>query len=827
MANPFDQFDQATATKPANTVANPFDQYDQSEPHEPTWYDQAKTYAKDIVKSAPGSLARASSGLMGLGEAVINKLGPLGDIKESDIKPDSTIGKYVAKMTPEEKKRFFMSVGDTSLSGLKQIMGPVYQDPQTTPGKVADFALQNVLFGAKNPKELLNAPKTLRNLISGTTAGAAGELVPDDMPKVKMAAQLVGGFSPSLVETALKSPDRTTRNAAAMLKQAMAGKSDVEWKQADELFQKSKQVGVPLSGPEAFKGGSQVQQLASDVAASPVAGAKIRAFTQPRADLVQASVAQHLKQLGVDIGGQEAANQVQSAADKVITNSQEFRTKAASPDYKYQRSSDAEALSLMDQIQKQKVDIKNGTAWKNDAIQQAGKWYQFSHEMGLKANDVAKKIKEWSAQDAKGISNFENEGGRVEKNPGSQEMVGRYMKRREEGKTATYDAVKTARDRQNYIDQWRNDMEKNADTLAAKNLPAIQGKVQSFVSSLDSDIRLAGPAERDVLLKYRNEIAPDGKPLMLPSQLESVYKSNRNKLDLGLNPTDEQKTAAGVLKGHVKSLDSLIQDVSPAIKQGREIYAQISKEMVDPLFKGPIGKLAGKGADAQMEASYPRMISELNGKTANPARIAEIADKLKTVDKEAFPNMTRVYLEEQINTAMKDLQGRRNPSAGANFRNAIEGTPRDRENLQTMIEKTAEAQGQNPKKVYAGFRNLLDVLDATGRVPGMGSQTQSRMENAAMARSNPVSGAIEAVSSTPTKRISKWLDDMMYKKTYSKLADVFTSQESVKEMQKLANLKPTSTEARGIVATMLTSAAQGANNDQSQKDKADGGRNDQ
>lgn len=776
---------------------------------EPSWFDKAKALftgekatatkdpgaIQDIIQSAPSSLARASAGLVGAAQEGAKSEPHYALLNTAARLVDSKVKKALG-MQPISGPD--VNVGDVSLSGLKQIMGSAYQDPKTSVGRVADFALQNVLFGAKNPKDLANLPKTMRSLVAGTAAGAAGELVPNDYPRLKAAAQMVGGFTPSLVETALKSPDRATQNAAKMIKQAMQGKTEEEWKQADTLFQKAKDVGVSLMGPEAFKGGSQVQQLASDVAASPAGGAKVREFTGNRADQVQASVKQHLDRLGKDVGGQEAANQVQEAADKVISNAQEFRTKAASPDYQYQRVSDSEALSLMDQIKSTQQKLKAGEAWKNDAVQQAGRWYQFSHQMGMKANELAQKIKDW-AGDSK---------------------VAELMQRAKEGKDATYDAVKAAKERQGYIDQWRHEMEQHSDSLAAKNLPAIQSKVDAFLTQLDHDIRLKNPetTEGKILQSYRNEIAPGGKALVLPSQLESVYKSNRDKLDLNLQPSAIEKTTAGVLKPYVKQLDGLIQEISPAIKQGRKIYEEMSRDLVDPLFKGPIGKLAGKGADAQREASYARMISEMQGKTATPKRIAEIADRFKDVDKEAFPNMTRAYLEDQLNTSLTDLQGRRNPSAGANFRNAIAGTPKDRENLRVMIEKTAEAQGQNSKKVYQGFQNLLDVLDATGRVPGMGSQTQSRMENAAMARSNPVSGAVEAVSTRPTHRIAKWLDDVMYKKTYGKLAEVFTSPDSIKEMKKLAEMKPNSPEAQQLVSVMLTSAASGSYKDKGDKD---------
>lgn len=835
MANPFDQFDAAPAATATVKATNPFDQFDApaAPVREASWFDKVKSFVtgekpdltkkpsvgQDIIQSAPGAGARASAGLLGTVQAAIEKT-PLNLLQR-------VVSEKINQATGQLAQPN-VNLGATSLSGLKQLMGSTYQDPQTKPGEVADFALQTILFGAKQPKDLLNGMNTVKSLVSGVAGGTAGVLVPDDYPKVKAAAQMIGGFSPSLIEAALKSPDRATKNAAKMIQQAMKGKTEQEWQEADALFQKSKQVGVPLAGPEAFPGGSQVQQLASDVAASPAGGAQLRDFTRPRADQVQASVKQHLERVGKDIGGQEAANQVQGAADKVISNAQEDRTKITSPYYKFQRDSDVGALSLKDQIEKTQKNINAGTKWKNDAVQQAGRWYAFSHEMGLKANEVANKVLAWAEQDAKDFARLETDGGRPGKTgltPKEQglQAADPYLKRAEEGKSATYEAVKAARERQAYLDQWKRDVGQKSDLLASKNLPQIENKVNAFLTDLDREIRLVNPetTEGKILTAYRNEIAPGGKPLSLPSQLESVYKSNRDKLDLNLQPTAAEKTTAAVLKSHVKRLDSLIQDVSPAIRQGREIYAEMSRDLVDPLFKGPMGKLAGKGVDAQREAPYARMISEMQSDTATPKRIAEIADQFKKVDKEAFPNMTRAYLEERLNTSLKDLQGRRNPAAGANFRNAVEGTPKDKANLKTMIEKTAETQGQNPKQVYAGFRTLLDVLDATGRVPGMGSQTQSRMENAAMARQNPVSGAVEAVSTTPTHRIAKWMDDLVYKKTYSKLAEVFTSPESVKEMKKLAELKPTSPEAQQIVATMLTSLGQSANADDGKKNNVE------
>jgi hypothetical protein len=624
---------------------------------------------------------------------------------------------------------------------------------------------------------------------SGGSAGVAREAGLG--PTGQLLASFAGGLTPLGIKTLAQSADRATRNAAKMLQTAMEHHSPEEWNQARALLSESQKQGVPLMGPEAFPGGSQVQQLGSDVAASPASGNKIREFVRPRPEQVETAGKNALARIGDNVGGQEAANQAQETADKVIRDAQKYRTEAAGPYYQGQRASDTEALDLGDQISELPSKIVALSQSRSSAVQAAGKLHAFTNEQINAANRT------------------------IRRNLGlaGDVKAGRNLDRAEEGKAGTYAAVNRGKEISAQIDASQRQLDSAADRLAEKDLPAIRSKVQSFVSNLDQQIRLAGPDEAKILKQYRDQIAPNGQPLVLPSQLESIYKANRNKINLGLNPTAEEKTAAGVLKGSVSDLDNLIKDVSPSIRNGRLIYEQLSREVVDPLLKGPIGKLAGKGADAQKEATYSRAMSEMQSDTANPKRIKTIADEFNKVDKTAFPNLTRAYLENKLNTSLKDLQGRRNPGAGANFRNALAGTPQDAANLRAMIEKSAEAQGQDPQKSYQGFRKLLDVLDATGRVPGMGSQTQSRMENAATARESLVAGALETKFSSPGGQIAKFLRNKAYGGTYKKLADVFTDPDSVRKMQELVNLKPTSLQAQRLVLSLLTSPAQRAGQD--------------
>lgn len=680
-----------------------------------------KTWYQDIVGMLPSVIPRAAAGLGGMVDFVANNTNPKfqgGEDARAYNAEQARMDAYfkahpnpVGSKTVKPPDTLLLSsdmksqIGSAIQQGWKGILGDAYQEPTTTAGKITDFALQNALMGAKNPKDLLNVPQTLKNLVSGAAAGTAGELVPDDYPKLKIAAQIIGGMTPTAVESALKSPNRATQNAAKMIQQAMAGKTPQQWSEAEKLVQASQGVGVPLMGPEGFAGGSQVQQLASDVAASPVGGAKVRNFMEQRPGQVQNSVASQIRQIGQNIGPREAANQAEAAATKAVQNAEQFRSNRVEQFYK---------AAAQNQIPEAAAQ---GIISKIDAVIAADK-----------TNILAPKLQELKK------SLIETPG-----TPGTQPQ--RIAKQTPKGTIYT-------------------------------TIPGSPGTPPKYITDVEN--------------------------------LDRARKYFRDKIELpAMSPDAIPKEAAKTINPILSELRDEMTNSSKDFARGKALYQQLSESKVDPLMKGPIGNVAGKGADAQREAVYTRVMNEISGATATPKRIGLLADELTKVDKTAFPNVARAYLEGSLNASLKDLQGRKNPMAGANFRNAVEGTPQEKANLQAIIEKTAEAQGQNPKDVYKGFRNLLDVLDATGRVPGMGSQTQSRMENAAAARANPVSGAIEAVSTTPTKRLGKFIDDMVYRGTYAKLADVFTAPDSVKQMQQLANMPSTSTRARELVMKML------------------------
>lgn len=733
--------------------------------------------------------------------------------------------------------------------------------------------------------------------LGADAGGAIGQAVGGD--KGELIGEALGGAAPAVIPAsiALKNVAKAAMNrpaaqggsrGARLLQDAMKDLTPEDIAQAKSLLAKANEEGVSLTGPEAFATAPKLHELLTNVDKS---NSVITRFLHDRPAEAKAAIQKKLDAIGEDVGVQAAANSAQEAADTVITNAQKFRTEVASPDYKAQRVSDAEALKLMDDISTTQKDIAAGTAWKNDAIQQAGRWYQFSHEMGLKANDVAKTVQSWAEDvvpgrlkegtaltvdqwkqavlkkhpkatftkedgtgktygeegdwtahtgpdmqaDVVGVhslnnefssvwdkrakrdreyttrendpppNDWEGEGGAL--NPNA-ERVENYMTREAEGKSATVDAVNEARRRQDFIDGWQKAVEVKSDELAQKNLPFIQEKLSGFMAGLDNKIRLANPntMEGQILRQFKDDLAPDGKPLMLPSQLESVYKANRDKLELGLNPSTTERTTAGVLRKNIRELDNLIQEVSPSIKQGRQLYAEISKEFVDPLMKSPIGRVAGKGVDDAKEVVHSRVLTELQSKIATPDRIRMLADNLTKVDAEAFPNVVRSFLELKFDDAAVTRLGQTDRLTGAKFAELIAKSPRERANLATMVEKSAQAQGRSAaeaRQAAKGFSNLVEVLHSTGRLPRIGVQgiEESALLDKAVAAAP---GVTHASSYGAAKALSTAISDIVNKRAYKQLATVFTDKDAVNKMVTLAHVKQSNKVARQqLVADIL------------------------
>ncbi len=291
-------------------------------------------------------------------------------------------------------------------------------------------------------------------------------------------------------------------------------------------------------------------------------------------------------------------------------------------------------------------------------------------------------------------------------------------------------------------------------------------------------------------------------------KLNDVIKVWRDKIDAPVIRADAIDKNTGRVIGKVLQLaEEAITAAAPEYSQGKRVYQARTSMSVDPLNQGPVGKVAGVGFEPDKAATLPRVLSELGGDAATPQRIRTLATELRAKDPQAFPNIARAYLEQEFGKAFSDVQAGANRMSGANFRKNIFGNDAQRANLKTMIEEVASAQGQNPREVWSGFQKMLDVFEATGRTPGIGSQTDIRGEMGRMSRQSKAAGALEVVSTTPTASVAGWWRDVVSRGAYRELADVFTSPDAIAQMRKLAKMRTGSSASTQAVAAIIGSTS--------------------
>ena len=691
------------------------------------------------------SIPRAAVGLYNLGRAAYGVTGHALGMLNADQMPDVVEPKWQSPANI-----LFRKAG---------IINDVYA-PTTAGGKVGDFVTQAITGGGLNPAQLSrNISKGLikpvvRDIVAPTVSGAgaaAGNLLTEDVNTgnesldnlVKIGATLAGGVVPGGTVAA-----RGTAGDRAAA--ALNGVSPDILAKAKLLKAQAIQNGTPLTDYEAIQAISglnqkmQTQQRLGEQ--SDAANTTLTPIMQSRPKGNSIMFNKAVDSISPEMQDPQAlAGLLKKSAEQAIKEATDFRTQEASPNYRAQRSSDAEAMNLIDANKSIQNKIEAGTKWKNDAIQQAGRWYQLSHEMGNRANDIEQKNLGWAGQKA----------------------VDKFVNKADEYKGATIDAVNAAKERQSHIDNWLNDLNISQDKLAEKNLPYISGKVGGFIKNLDSQIRVAGPTEEaKILQSFRDQISPNGENIVYPSQLESIYKSNRNKLDLGLDPTPEQKTLAGVLGPHVKNLDDLIQEVSPDIKQGRKTYAEISKKFVDPIQQGQIGKLA-RSDDFKTQSSefLPDAPADIT-----PTTIRNNVSVINAQEPDIIKQFLAQDLRRKYNEASQKNIGGENVYGGAKFAANVAGNPMQNANLIQAI----KSSGGDVEP----FQTALDIYRAQGYRPPVNSATASNLNEEAKGL-----GFVNDALTRPTSAIGNFVNNFRNGGATEDIAKAISRQDPTGELQ--------------------------------------------
>jgi len=271
--------------------------------------------------------------------------------------------------------------------------------------------------------------------------------------------------------------------------------------------------------------------------------------------------------------------------------------------------------------------------------------------------------------------------------------------------------------------------------------------------------------------------------------LDDDYASQMNAM------TGSQKNAGAVTYAARDKLDKFLTSKSSVYKQGRDIYSQVTTDVVNPLTQGRVGQIAEGGVGETGMRTQQGVLMPTNPQVTTPKDIKATVAALRRQDPNAVPAWTRQSLEGIFNNTGQKLQSGENQFGGAKFAATIAGNKQQRENLRTLVTESSGIQAWN------GFEKMLDVMEAQGKRQPMGSATAFNQ----MIQEDLKQGGLGQVGALVTKpsRISVAYDEYRMGKNAQLLAKLLTDPDGINKLKEISNNAPNSAKTRLLVNSLI------------------------
>lgn len=270
------------------------------------------------------------------------------------------------------------------------------------------------------------------------------------------------------------------------------------------------------------------------------------------------------------------------------------------------------------------------------------------------------------------------------------------------------------------------------------------------------------------------------------------------------------KAASARAESSLGQADRAMENADPNFAVAQDLYRR-NAPIVEAQRRGPVGQLATRNPEelGNVKGTVSRQEQILTSPEAtSPGTIRTVARELNGTNPMALRDFTAEYLRRTWDAASKAVQSGPNLMAGANWRKALYATPRQQENVRALLEESARATGQSPAGVVAGFDRLMDVMERTGTIPGMGSPTASRGANYARAAEGDVKGALlQAQPVDPLAPLRRWRQRVWQEKQFTELGELFSRPDSVRALKDLAMTAPRTRKEQLAVQALLSTSS--------------------
>lgn len=284
------------------------------------------------------------------------------------------------------------------------------------------------------------------------------------------------------------------------------------------------------------------------------------------------------------------------------------------------------------------------------------------------------------------------------------------------------------------------------------------------------------------------------------ANLDRLRKFWRDRMELPNVSADaltrEQSAAVG---GYLDRLRTIMEKHSANFEEGRALHQQLSKELVDPMLGGQVGRLASDEARTSMGGapSLKAQTGVLLPDDPTGIRPRDVGATVASLDR-ASPGLPRELVAEALRSrfaeAGQDTMAGANQAGGAKFAASVAGNVDQRANLSSAIENAAPGMSEP-------VTELLDVFRAQGKRLPVGSPTVDKGAQIEEMR-GPLARALSKPAGVAGQIVDWWKNGV----DPETVARVMTAPDSIAQMRRLAIEQPQEYRRLSFMASLLGTA---------------------
>jgi len=278
-----------------------------------------------------------------------------------------------------------------------------------------------------------------------------------------------------------------------------------------------------------------------------------------------------------------------------------------------------------------------------------------------------------------------------------------------------------------------------------------------------------------------------------------------------MSPADPK--TLGQLQALGGKLNGILKQSSPELVQAEARYAQLSRDVVDPLKQGPVGQLATpRGYKPDTQASIAKM-QQLFANGVDPqstnSPILTAAKELSKVDKAAFADAAKAYYSSKVAQAFEPTAGNTvatNADAAERLYSTLFKDQKQWQGMRDTAAGIADTYGLSRADVVRGLENFMQIVKAARSRP----QTTGGLsfdDTVQMAGKSQLANSARVFGFLPFERLARGIEDAAMGKTFSEFDRLLTSPEGAATLAKLGRVPVISPQARALIAGFSGSQA--------------------